>query len=147
MSHPAHHRTLDTQICFPLYACTKEVIRQYSKRLDPYNLTYTQYIVMLVLWEHHEIPFADLAKRVYLDSGTLTPLLKKLEAKGFITRHRSDADERCVVITITEEGAALQEKVYGIPDDIRSNIDVPDEDLRLLKEMVDRLTAQIVVKP
>lgn len=131
--------TLKEQICFPLYACTKEIIRRYSKQLAPFNLTYTQYIVMLVLWEHKEIAFGELSKLVYLDSGTLTPLLKKLEAKGFLTRQRSAADERCLMISLTEQGAALQEEVSGIPADIRGTIDVSDSDVLLLKQIIERL--------
>ena len=106
---------LGNQLCFPLYACSKEIVRRYAPLLEPYNLTYTHYIVMMVLWEKKEVTVSDLGKQLYLDSGTLTPVLKKLEAHGYVARSRRADDERCVVVSPTQEGWDLQEKLSGVP--------------------------------
>ena len=106
---------LENQLCFPLYACSREIIKQYKPHLDELGLTYTQYITMMVLWEKGEATVKELGERLYLDSGTLTPLLKKLEARGCITRARSKTDERNLVITVTPEGEALKERAVSIP--------------------------------
>ena len=106
---------LGSQLCFPLYACSKEIVRRYAPLLEPYNLTYTHYIVMMVLWEKKEVTVSDLGKQLYLDSGTLTPVLKKLEAHGYVARSRRADDERCVVVSPTQEGWDLQEKLSGVP--------------------------------
>ena len=106
---------LRNQLCFPLYAASKEVVSRYKPFLDEIDLTYTQYIVMMVLWEHKSIGVKELGKHLYLDSGTLTPLLKRLESKGFVRRERSSEDERAVNITITDAGEALKEKASAIP--------------------------------
>lgn len=106
---------LENQLCFPLYAAAKEVVNRYKPFLDAIDLTYTQYIAMMVLWEYKRIGVKDLGSRLYLDSGTLTPLLKRLEAKGFVRRERSSEDERAVNISITEVGETLKEKAREIP--------------------------------
>jgi len=106
---------LDNQICFALYAASKEVIKQYKPFLDPLGLTYTQYIIMLVLWEKDDIYVKELGERLYLDSGTLTPVLKKMEIQGLIIRMRSHKDERNVSIRLTEKGAALKQQAIEIP--------------------------------
>ena len=106
---------LENQLCFPLYACSREVIKRYRPHLDALGLTYTQYIVLMVIWAEGTVSVRDLGKRLYLDSGTLTPVLKTLERAGFITRRRSTEDERVLMITITEEGLALREKAVDIP--------------------------------
>ena len=106
---------LENQICFPLYACSKEVVRKYKPYLDAIDLTYTQYITMMVLWEHKEITVKEIGEFLYLDSGTLTPVLKTLEKKGLLTRHRSGEDERVLKICITEKGEALKEQAADIP--------------------------------
>ena len=98
---------LENQLCFPLYVCSKEVIRKYKPFLDKLDLTYTQYIAMMVLWERRETNVKEMGECLFLDSGTLTPLLKKLEQKGYIERHRSKEDERNLMITITDEGMKL----------------------------------------
>ena len=105
---------LENQICFPLYACSKEVVRKYKPYLDAIDLTYTQYITMMVLWEHKEITVKEIGEFLYLDSGTLTPVLKTLEKKGLLTRHRSGEDERVLKICITEKGEALKEQAADI---------------------------------
>jgi len=106
---------LENQLCFPLYACSREIIKQYKPFLDKLDLTYTQYIAMMVLWQEKSVNLKELGARLYLDSGTLTPLLKKLEAKNMITRSRSAADERNLLIQITPEGEALREHALDVP--------------------------------
>lgn len=107
---------IDNQICFALYACSKELIKQYKPLLDPLGITYTQYIVLLVLWERDNITVKELGEPLHLDSGTLTPLLKKLEGQGLIERIRSLGDERNVYIKLTEQGIALKEEALKIPE-------------------------------
>lgn len=107
---------IDNQLCFPMYACAKEIVRRYTPLLSPFGLTYTQYIAMMVLWEHKTLTVKQLGKRLFLDSGTLTPMLKKMESSGWICRARLDSDERVVVVSITEKGEALQDLVADVPD-------------------------------
>ena len=109
---------LENQLCFPLYACSKAVTHKYRAFLDPFDLTYTQYITMMVLWEEKEINVKSLGERLYLDSGTLTPLLKKLESKKLISRHRAKDDERNLIIRLTKEGEKLQEEMLVVPHEM-----------------------------
>lgn len=134
---------LENQICFPLYACSKEIVRKYKPFLDEIDLTYTQYITMLVLWEHKEISVKDLGEYLYLDSGTLTPVLKKLEQKGFVSRARDTQDERVLNVTITEEGEALKEKAVEIPEKIGSCVCLPPEDALKLYEILQKILKNI----
>lgn len=106
---------LENQLCFPLYACAKEIVRRYLPLLEPLDLTYTQYIVMMALWEKREITVKELGEMLWLDSGTLTPVLKKLEAKGYLSRRRSESDERSVLLSLTAGGEALRAEAAGIP--------------------------------
>lgn len=106
---------LENQLCFPLYACAKELVRKYKPFLDKLDLTYTQYIAMMVMWEHKSLNVKELGKYLYLDSGTLTPLLKKLEAKGYVTRSRLEADERNLIVSITKKGEKLKEQAKDVP--------------------------------
>ena len=106
---------LDNQLCFPLYACSKEVIRLYKPFLDNIDLTYTQYITMMVMWEKKELNVKELGEYLYLDSGTMTPVLKKLEVKGYITRKRSKEDERTLLVSLTLQGEKLKEEAATIP--------------------------------
>ena len=137
---------LGNQICFPLYACSREVIKQYKPFLDNIDLTYTQYITMMVLWEHESITTKELGKLLYLDSGTLTPLLKKMESKGLLTRKRSREDERNLIVTITDSGRSLKEKAVSIPEQMVqcSNLDSKDAaDLyRILNKMLENFGAE-----
>ncbi len=109
---------LENQICFPLYACSKEIIKLYKPFLDKLDLTYTQYITMMVLWEYKKITAHELGEKLYLDSGTLTPMLKKLEAKGYIERSRSKVDERNLDIKITNLGMDLRKKAITVPQEL-----------------------------
>ena len=106
---------LENQLCFPLYAASREVIKLYKPYLDLLDLTYTQYIAMLLLWEYGSMTVKEIGDHLFLDSGTLTPLLKKLEAKGVISRTRSQKDERNLDVALTDAGRALQDKALSIP--------------------------------
>lgn len=119
---------LENQLCFPLYAAARQVVSLYTPYLKELGLTYTQYIVFLVLWEGDGIPVGELGRRLYLDNGTLTPLLKKLESAGYLTRSRDKDDERVVTVTLTESGRALKEKAKDIPLKIGSCIKLKEEE-------------------
>lgn len=107
---------LDNQLCFPLYACSKEIIRRYRPYLDELDLTYTQYITLMVLWENKTMNVKELGDKLYLDSGTLTPVLKSLQKKGYVSRERSKDDERVLIVSITQEGLELRDKAIEIPN-------------------------------
>ena len=130
---------LSKQLCFPLYACSREMIKLYKPYLDELGLTYTQYITMMVLWEHKAMTVKALGQELYLDSGTLTPLLKKLEEKGFVTRRRSELDERNLIVTITEKGEAMRDQALHIPGEMTKCINLPREDIRDLYRMLHQL--------
>lgn len=134
---------LENQICFPLYACSKEVVRRYRPLLDRLDITYTQYIVMMVLWSQKQINVKELGKKLYLDSGTLTPVLKSLESKGYIERHRSEKDERVLLATLTEAGEQLREKAVEVPSQIACCIHIEPEEAmelyRLLYKILDNM--------
>ena len=130
---------LSKQLCFPLYACSREMIKLYKPYLDELGLTYTQYITMMVLWEHKAMTVKALGQELYLDSGTLTPLLKKLEEKGLVTRRRSDLDERNLIVTITELGEAMRDQALHIPAEMTKCINLPKEDIRDLYRMLHQL--------
>ena len=125
---------LDNQLCFPLYAVSKEIIRRYKPILDEYDMTYTQYIAMMVMWEQKELSVKELGNYLYLDSGTLTPLLKTMEKKGWVVRKRSTKDERVLNVTLTEAGEALKDQAIAIPERIATCISLaPDEAVVLYK--------------
>jgi DNA-binding MarR family transcriptional regulator len=111
---------LKNQLCFPLYACGRKIVNSYTPYLKPLGLTYTQYIVMMVLWEKESVNVGQLGEILSLDAGTLTPLLKRLEKAGYVTRERSKEDERITIVTITAEGEALKEKCKDIPGKLAS---------------------------
>ena len=127
---------LENQICFPLYAASRDVIKRYKPYLDDMGLTFTQYITMIVLWEEKTVTVKELGKRLYLDSGTLTPLLKKMEAKGLITRKRSFEDERNLIVTVTEEGERLKEMADGIPEKILACSEISLEEAVTLRALL-----------
>ena len=106
---------LENQLCFPLYACGRKIVAAYTPHLKPLGLTYTQYVVFMVLWEKESVNVGQLGSILHLDAGTLTPLLKTLEKEGYVTRERSKEDERVTLITITEKGNDLKEKCKDIP--------------------------------
>lgn len=132
---------LENQPCFPLYAAAREVIKRYRPYLDAMELTYTQYIVLLVIWEHGTISVRDLGRKLYLDSGTLTPVLKTLEKAGLIIRRRSTKDERVLMITITESGLALKEKAQEIPAVIRGGMGLDETEQQTLMQLLNKILA------
>jgi len=129
---------LSDQLCFLLYSSSREVIKKYKDLLDPLGLTYTQYVTMIALWEEDHLTVSDLGKKLALDSGTLTPLLKKLELDGRIRRTRDQEDERKVWIDLTEQGKDLAEKAKSVPINMYEMMDVPDEDLQKLYEVLTK---------
>lgn len=134
---------LENQLCFPLYACSKEIVRKYKPYLDQLDLTYTQYITMLVLWEKKNLNVKELGNQLYLDSGTLTPVLKKLEAKGYVNRTRSTRDERNLNVSITKKGEELREMALEVPVKLRQCINLSSDEAyelyRLLYKLMDEL--------
>ncbi len=142
MAEKKDNLKLENQLCFPLYACSKEIVRRYKPLLDKLDLTYTQYIVMMVMWEQKQINVTSLGELLYLDSGTLTPLLKKLEAKGYISRTRDKKDERNLIITIEQKGIKLKEKAKNIPEEIGKCVNLTEtEALTLYKTLYKILGA------
>ena len=127
---------LENQICFPLYACSRQVIKKYRPFLDEINLTYTQYIAMMVLWEVKKINVKELGNRLFLDSGTLTPLLKSLEEKGFVTRSRSKEDERVLFAELTESGEALKDKAVDVPAKMTGCMNLTPEEAGQLYQLL-----------
>ena len=133
---------LDNQLCFPLYACAREIVKRYKPFLDDIDLTYTQYITMMVLWEHKQVTSKALGEKLYLDSGTLTPVLKKLEEKGLLTRCRDAQDERNLVVTLTEQGEQLRERAAEIPPKMAGCIKLAPEDAMELYRLLYKLLHQ-----
>lgn len=130
---------LENQLCFPLYAASREVIKRYKPFLDPLGLTYTQYIAMMVLWDCRKISVKELGEKLFLDSGTLTPLLKKLEAQGYITRLRSEKDERVLIVETTPKGRRLREKAVDIPQQVGCCLKLKDDETQQLYTLLYKL--------
>ena len=123
---------LSNQVCFPLYACSKELVSQYNPYLKKLGLTYTQYIVMMVMWESESVSSRELADKLHLDYGTLTPVLKKLENTGYLTRRRDPEDERLLILSITEKGMELRDEALRIPPCIAACVGLSEEEFKLL---------------
>ena len=130
---------LENQLCFPLYACSRELIKHYKPFLDELDLTYTQYIAMMVLWEHRSVTVKEMGQYLFLDSGTLTPLLKKMEAKGLITRKRDQEDERSLIISLTDEGEALKERAVEVPVKLAQCVRLTQEETGELYRLLHKL--------
>lgn len=130
---------LENQICFPVYALSREIVSRYRPLLDQLDITYPQYLVLLILWEHQEQSVSQLGEKLYLDSGTLTPLLKRLEQKNLVIRSRSKEDERIVKIKLTPEGQSLQKKAASIPKQLFEDMKVPEEELKQLKTTIEKI--------
>lgn len=130
---------LDNQLCFPLYACAKEIVRRYTPLLEPFGLTYTQYIAMMVLWEHNSVTIKQMGTLLHLDSGTLTPMLKKMERNGWLYRRRSEEDERMVTVSITDAGKALQEQVAEVPVKMAQCVKLENEKAMQLYELLTEM--------
>ncbi|HAB94066.1 MAG TPA: MarR family transcriptional regulator [Lachnospiraceae bacterium] len=135
---------LKNQICFPLYACSKEIIRRYKPFLDRVDLTYTQYIAMMALWENEKMNVRELGRCLFLDSGTLTPVLKKLENKGYIARSRSKEDERNLIVTVTDKGWELREEALRIPEEMASCVSLEPEEASELYRLLYKMLGVIV---
>ena len=135
---------LDSQLCFPLYAAARKVVNHYTPYLKPLGLTYTQYIVLLTLWESGCATVGDLCRKLYLDNGTITPLLKKMEEEGFIARSRSKQDERVVTVSVTETGWELRQAAKEVPFQVGGCLPLSREDAytlyRLLRKLIDNMT-------
>ena len=134
---------LQKQLCFPLYACAKEVTKRYQPLLNEIDLTYTQYIVMMVMWEKKQINVKHLGETLFLDSGTLTPLLKKLEVKGYISRTRNEQDERSVIISVTQKGIDLRKKAKNIPEEIGKCVNLTKEEATTLYKILYKILEKI----
>ena len=132
---------LEDQLCFPLYACAKEVVRQYREPLKPLNLTYTQYIVMMVLWEFGEMTEGGIGKKVHLDSGTLAPLLKRLQKAGYINRVRPESNENKLILSLTPKGEQLKKLAIKVPSQMQGCIPLSEKDMILLRELLNRALA------
>ncbi|RCW54647.1 MarR family winged helix-turn-helix transcriptional regulator [Halanaerobium sp. ST460_2HS_T2] len=130
---------LENQICFPLYALSRKVIQLYKPLLDKYNLTYTQYIIMLVLWEEEKISIKELGEKLYLDSGTISPVVKKLVKQGLLEKFRFKEDERIVMVKLTEKGKEMKEEIVEIPEKLYRNFEGNKEALFQLKENLDKI--------
>lgn len=130
---------LDNQLCFPLYAVSKEIVRRYKPFLDEIDLTYTQYITMMVLWENKQMSVKELGEKLYLDSGTLTPLLKRLEQKGLLTRQRDSRDERILMVSITKSGEKLKEQAIKVPEKMMGCVPLEAEDAKELYQILHKM--------
>ena len=138
---------LENQLCFPLYAAARSTIRLYKPLLDRLDLTYTQYITMMVLWERRSLTAKELGDLLFLDSGTLTPLLKKMEAKGYLTRKRSSVDERSLVVTVTDKGMALREEALSVPVAMAECLTLPKEEAITLYDILYKMLGREGMAP
>lgn len=143
MGHNYDGLKLENQLCFPLYAASREVIKQYRPFLDKLDITYTQYIAMMVFWEEKKITVKDLGKKLFLDSGTLTPVLKSLEIKGFVKRYRSTDDERILIVEITEDGEALKEKAKDIPHKVAACVKLDTKEAMQLYTLLYKVLGMV----
>ena len=134
---------LGNQLCFPLYVIAKEITGLYRPLLEELDITYPQYLVMMVLWEHQRLTVNQIGEKLFLDSGTITPLLKRLEAKSYIVRQRKIEDERVVEISLTDEGERLQDKACLIPEKMNDRLDLSETDVQELKQAVSKLLDKI----
>lgn len=133
---------LENQLCFPLYACSRQVIKRYKPYLDTLGITYTQYLTLLALWEKDQVTVKHLGDVLYLDSGTLTPLLKKMESMAILRRIRSTEDERSVLIELTPKGHAMKMDAYDIPKQVASELKLSHEDAKELHRILHLLLLQ-----
>ena len=139
MSEKYETLKLENQLCFPLYACSREIVKKYKPYLDELDLTYTQYITMMVMWEKKQINVKELGECLFLDSGTLTPLLKKLEQKGWVTRQRAKDDERVLIVTLTKSGENLRKKAVTVPEKMACCVKLSQEEVRTLYTLLYKL--------
>jgi DNA-binding MarR family transcriptional regulator len=135
---------LENQLCFPIYATSRMIIRLYQPFLEKINLTYPQYLVMMVLWEKDAVTVNEIGQRLYLNSNTLTPILKKLGSKGFVNKKRSTQDERKVIVKLTKKGTELEEKAKMVPVSLLENINISNEDLLKMREIMWKFLEELV---
>lgn len=135
---------LENQLCFSLYALSREIIRLYKPFLDKYNLTYTQYLTMIVIWENNSINIKEIGNRLHLDSGTLTPVIKKLEAMELITKHRDVNDDRVVIVELTEQGQLLRENVLNVPELVSCQLGLSKDEFESLKNPIEKLLNRLI---
>ena len=135
---------LENQLCFPLYVASKEVIRKYKPILDKFDLTYTQYIAMMVIWEERSIKVTELGKRLYLDTGTISPLIRKLKSKDYITITRDKDDERVQIINLTKHGEDLREDALSIPQEMMKQncVNLTNDEAILLKNILEKMVSK-----
>lgn len=134
---------LKNQLCFPLYSASKEVVRRYTPLLKPFNLTYTQYIAMMALWENKSLDVKTLGELLFLDSGTLTPLLKKLEEKGLVLRQKTNKDGRQLIVSLTQKGKDLKREIQVVPHQIGSCVDLSPEEGAELKRLLLKVLSNV----
>lgn len=134
---------LSNQVCFPLYALSRKITAQYQPLLEPLDLTYPQYLVLMLLWEHKELSVKELGEQLMLDSGTLTPLLKRLEQKNFVSRARSAGDERVVLVTLTDAGKKLKRKAAQVPEKFACSLPLSHKEMIHLRELATDLLARM----
>ena len=137
---------LDNQICFPMYVASKEIVRRYIPLLNKLDLTYTQYITLLALWEKDHITVKELGEKLYLDSGTLTPLLNKLEKKGYIIKNKSDKDGRELVVIVTDKGLELKQKAIDVPPEIAKCVNLKKEEAVVFYQLLHKVLDGFYVK-
>src|SRR5574344_312963 len=146
MTEQSNPLALENQLCFPLYVCSKEIVRKYTPVLTKLGLTYTSYIVMMVMWEQKKITVKELGRLLWLDTGTLTPLLKRMEGDGLVDRNRDPEDERSVMVTITEKGADLRKKALAVPEEITKCVPLSHEEgvqlYTLLKKLMGNMRSK-----
>lgn len=130
---------LDEQLCFPLYVCSKEIIKRYQPFLEEIDLTYTQYIVMMAMWEEKEISFRNLTKKLFLESNTLTPVLRRLEEKRFIRKKKAEGNDKNIILQITKKGEVLKEKAKLVPVQMGKCLVINEKDGTQLKEILNRI--------
>lgn len=133
---------IENQLCFPLYAAARELMKLYRSNLDELDLTYTQYIVMLVLWEKKSVSVRDLGRKLHLDSGTLTPVLKSLEAKGMVKRFRSSIDERVLIVEPSKKGLQLRETAVGVQDQVSQLVNLDAKESQQLYNLLYKLLGE-----
>lgn len=137
---------LENQLCFPVYAASRLIIRLYQPHLEQLNLTYPQYLVMMVLWEKSPLTVTEIGNRLFLNSNTLTPIIKKMIKKGYVEKTRDASDERKVKISLTENGKKLQEKAQAVPNSLLENIDIPNDDLLKMRKIMWEFLADLAEK-
>lgn len=141
---------LQNQLCFPVYAASRLIVREYQPHLERLGITYAQYLVLLVLWETDSIPVSEITQRLLLNTNTITPILKRMEAQGLVTRQRSASDERKVIVSLTAQGREMEAAAAAIPEQLAAGLvseEIAAEDLLALKDQLDAIVRYLATKP